>query len=281
MEKIQAKAKSGFDKVHDEIHNLFRQKSGEDRPPHLYPRPGGKSLKQTVKEGCESQASTEKTAEKLGASSNKEGKKTKPSKLEHSISMDETREKPKKKEVERSHSSASASTNRGIYYMTPSNENSTYEIETEAEGQSKSEEENAIARRPRMPLPDLPEKGPLNIDTPENEVDHEYDYPDVTGLAKMERDKARGYVGIDVDEVDRVSRDNQTKEDFYSYSVDEVVKCFELVALPNIAKICEEERFDGRFFEHVSENDIKTYFHLNELHFIKMRKTIFEGWRPR
>lgn len=283
LEKIQAKAKSGFDKVHDEIHNLFRQKSGEDRPPGVHPRPSGKSLKQTVKGKCEQQAATEQTAEKLRASANKEGKKTKTSKLGHSFSVDETREKTKKKEVERSNSSASASTNRDFYYVTPSNEDGTYEIETETESQSKNDEENAITKRPRMPLPDVPEKGSSQTDTftPEFEPDHEYDYPDVTGLAKMERDKARGYVGIDVDEVDRVSRDNQTKEDFYGYSVDEVVKCFELVALPDIAKTCKEERFNGRFFENLSENDIKTYFNLDVLHFIKVRKTIFEGWRPR
>ena len=82
-------------------------------------------------------------------------------------------------------------------------------------------------------------------------------------------------------EVDRVSRDGQTAESFYDYSIDEVVRCFKMVGLPGMATKCEKEKFDGKFFKDLEKDDIKVLFELERLHLLKVKKAIFDGWRPK
>ena len=87
--------------------------------------------------------------------------------------------------------------------------------------------------------------------------------------------------GIDVTDLGNVLRGGQTEEDFYDYSIEQVTYFFKKIALPDIANLCEKERIDGSFFRGLSEEEMKMYFSLKPFHFIKAKKAIFDGWRPK
>lgn len=127
-----------------------------------------------------------------------------------------------------------------------------------------------------MPLPKVQRNRNERKDNDSSDCEiHDYDYPDVGELTK------KGYVNIDIAKADRVSRTGQTKEDFYDYTIDEVVFCFKMIAQLDMADKCKEEKLDGKFFQSLSEGEIKEYFRLDSLHFIKVKKAILEGWRPK
>lgn len=269
LEKIQLKAKNGFDKVHAEIRSLF------GKPPPLYPRPTVRD--RNLSEGCE----PARNADDIDIESHDtQETQTQVSKLTYSSSFAGATRPLKKKEAKRAHSTTT-STDKSVSKNPESsklhpNEVSEKKMSSDEDNASSGSQKPLILKRPPLPLPEVPDSKNERQDTdsPDYEI-HDYDYPDVRELSK------KGYVGIDVAEADRVSRDGQTAEDFYDYTVDEVVSCFRIVAQPEMADKCRAENLDGKFFESLSEEEIKTYFSLDCLHFLKVKKAIFDGWRPR
>ena len=68
---------------------------------------------------------------------------------------------------------------------------------------------------------------------------------------------------------------------FVQYTVEEVVECFEMCALPQVAKVCTEESLDGEYFKDLSDDDLAAEpFCLSQFHVTKVRK-IISGWRPK
>lgn len=126
----------------------------------------------------------------------------------------------------------------------------------------------SIINRPRLPIPEVCRAEDSEKAGPQNT----YEDIDETELQDS---------GTDIKEFKRVSCEGQTAEDFYGYSVDQVAECFKLIALPDIAKLCEKEKINGAFFKDLSEDQIGTYFQLEPFHFIKVKKAIFDGWRPK
>ena len=286
LETIHRKSKSGFDKVHAEIRSLFRHKSTSDATPPLYPRPTVKP--RNLSEGCQSDKVKD---DKLPSRSDKNKPKSK-FKLPKSLSLDSSTKQSETKGVVRSKSNAS-DTERvqesPDFYLNPTGDNGE-EIDVYYEGQEIEEKGNKhekdafvlgpVSQRARLPLPSPPGAcgsqegaGAMGSD----EEIHDYDYPDEKEIMKLKK----SYVGIDVVEVDRVSRDGQTAESFYDYSIDEVVRCFKMVGLPDMAAKCEKEKFDGKFFSELSVEDIQQLFELEKLHLLKVKKAIFDGWRPK
>ena len=68
---------------------------------------------------------------------------------------------------------------------------------------------------------------------------------------------------------------------FFLYTVEEVVDCFEECGLPQLAEICKEETVDGEYFQDLMDDELtQEPFCLGPFHVSKVRK-IIEGWRPR
>ena len=79
----------------------------------------------------------------------------------------------------------------------------------------------------------------------------------------------------------KISQSNQTIEDFYSYTVEELVECFKLCGLEKVAIQCSEGKLDGEFFRNFDIDDFqKDPFFLSKLDLFKVRK-ILKGWRPK
>lgn len=121
----------------------------------------------------------------------------------------------------------------------------------------------SILNRPRLPIPKS-----FTIDDPFSSFSN-YNYIDLQDSDVVCR------------ELEKVLKEGQTAEDFYNYSVEQVAYCFNKIALPEVAKLCEKERLDGGFFKDLSEEDIKEHFKVEAFHFIKVKKAIFHGWRPK
>ena len=268
-EKIQLKARSGFDKVHWEIKNIFIKKA--KKPPKIHPKPT--KLKPNHRHNSEGIQCTYKINKKIKKRSNSEPD------LKQTIEPRST---------EMLYSQEKADTGHIRFTMHPASPLSTCSTEKDiSESTPLSSDEEYLTpivakpNRPKLPLPETPSTIDKTdkVDPTEIEI-HEYDYPDFRDLTKSMDDMKKGYVGVDVTESDRVSREGQTANDFYQYTMDEVVQCFKLVALPDVAEICKAERFDGKFFELLSKEEIKSHFDLEKLHLIKVIKTI-EGWRPK
>ena len=68
---------------------------------------------------------------------------------------------------------------------------------------------------------------------------------------------------------------------FVEYTVEEVVECFEICSLPQVAKVCKEESLDGEYFKDLNDSDLAAEpFCLSQFHVSKLRK-IIAGWRPK
>ena len=264
MEKILLKARRGFDKVHWEIKNIFIKKA--KTPPKVHPKPT--KLKPKISHNSES---TQLVNKKVKKRSNSE------TDLKQTV---ETRPREMVCSQERENTAHIRNTTHPLSPL------STTEKDTSESTPLSTDEEYLIPivtkpNRPNLPLPETPSNidNHDNVDPAEIKI-HQYDYPDFRDLTKAMDVMKKGYVGVDVTESDRVSREGQTANDFYQYTMDEVVQCFKLVALPDVAEICKQERFDGKFFELLSQEEIKSYFDLKQLHLVKVIKTI-EGWRPK
>ena len=259
---------------------MFRHKSTSDIPPPLYPRP---TVRQRIlSEGCQSETASE---EKMTNAKDRNQKKP-ISKLQHSASVDSAPKQSETKAVTRSHSNVSEARKMPEtpdFYLTPTEDSGGeiyqyYEEEEDLNQEENQSQRGLIARRPPMPLPEPPEETQEGSEpTSSDNESHDYDYPEGEEIRKLKKP----YVGIDVLEAERVSLEGQTAESFYAYSIDEVVRCFKMVGLPDMAEKCEKEKINGKFFEGLSKEEIKMYFELDPLHFLKVKKAIFDGWRPR
>ena len=68
---------------------------------------------------------------------------------------------------------------------------------------------------------------------------------------------------------------------FFIYTVEEVVECFNECAMPQLANVCREEHLDGEYFKDLGDGDLaQEPFCLKSFHISKVRK-IIAGWRPR
>ena len=68
---------------------------------------------------------------------------------------------------------------------------------------------------------------------------------------------------------------------FFLYTVEEVVECFNECAMPQLANVCREEHLDGEYFKDLGDEDLaQEPFCLKSFHISKVRK-IIAGWRPR
>jgi hypothetical protein len=73
-----------------------------------------------------------------------------------------------------------------------------------------------------------------------------------------------------------------TEEEFYQYSVSETSQCFKLCGIAEFAEQCNEYKLDGSFFR---QFDLQTLredpFNFTSFQILKIKKIIFEGWRPK
>jgi hypothetical protein len=64
-------------------------------------------------------------------------------------------------------------------------------------------------------------------------------------------------------------------------SVKELVLCLNQCALPQLAKLCDENTIDGKFLFDIQEHDLgDTPYCLNKIEMLKV-KNMKEGWRPK
>lgn len=190
--------------------------------------------------------------------------------LRHSVSM----ETPvsSKTTLKRSQSSASAvrfePSASSLYYMEFSSTKDSNKQAVRKDQKGLATTRESILSRPRLPIPETIK----SVESNESESKYQYDYVEQADLQDS---------GIDVKDLERVLREGQTAEDFYDYSVEQVTQCFKKIALPQVAKLCENERIDGSFFKDLSEEEIKVHLQLENFHCIKVKKAIFDGWRPK
>ena len=72
-----------------------------------------------------------------------------------------------------------------------------------------------------------------------------------------------------------------TTRPFIQYSVEEVVECFEICALHQVAEVCKKESLDGEYFKDLNDSDLTAEpFCLSQFHVSKVRR-IIAGWRPK
>lgn len=77
-------------------------------------------------------------------------------------------------------------------------------------------------------------------------------------------------------------RQGQSRDDFYSYSVEELVECLNRHGLGSFAIDCNTHKLDGAFFRNFDLNVLKTDpVSLNNTDLLKLRKLIEDGWRPK
>ena len=64
-------------------------------------------------------------------------------------------------------------------------------------------------------------------------------------------------------------------------SVKELVLCLNQCALPQLAKLCDENTIDGEFLFDLQEHDLRDKpYSLNKIEMLKVKK-MKEGWRPK
>ena len=64
-------------------------------------------------------------------------------------------------------------------------------------------------------------------------------------------------------------------------SVKELVLCLNQCALPQLAKLCDENTIDGEFLFDIQEHDLRDKpYSLNNIEMLKFKK-MKEGWRPK
>ncbi|XP_045159062.2 uncharacterized protein LOC123524712 [Mercenaria mercenaria] len=78
-----------------------------------------------------------------------------------------------------------------------------------------------------------------------------------------------------------VQGENLPEENFYRCSVFETSQCFRHCGMEEFADECFKNRLDGSFFKSFDLQELKgDPFHLSNFHVLKVRKIIYEGWRP-
>ncbi|XP_053394528.1 uncharacterized protein LOC128555636 isoform X2 [Mercenaria mercenaria] len=131
------------------------------------------------------------------------------------------------------------------------------------------------------PLPALPPK--TNITDDDKLYDQVEDDEDIVRrmIKVFEKKNPHSIPGTGVSDRNRMGRESQPKEDFYSYSVEELVECFKICNLDRFAEKCDANKLDGAFFRQLDLNLLKLEpFYLNTFEQFKVRE-IIEGWRPK
>lgn len=90
------------------------------------------------------------------------------------------------------------------------------------------------------------------------------------------------YVSVSMNETSHLFQDNLTEEDFFQYSVMETAQCFKHCGLSDFADVCFKDTVDGSFFKNFNFEELKKEpFGLSSFHILKVKKMIFDGWRPK
>ncbi|XP_053394519.1 uncharacterized protein LOC123524706 isoform X2 [Mercenaria mercenaria] len=143
------------------------------------------------------------------------------------------------------------------------------------------------------PLPELPSKGEINI-TDDDKLDMYDDVEDKEAAFLKHIKEIRHQNAADTKsdpkldtlarypDLKKIGRARQTKEDFYSYTVQELVECLKMCSLDKFAIDCSTNKLDGAFFRDFDLNELMSDpFSLSKLDVFKIRKIINEGWRPK
>lgn len=77
-------------------------------------------------------------------------------------------------------------------------------------------------------------------------------------------------------------RSKEVGNDFFDYSVQQVMSCFKQCSLDKLARVCQRRSLDGPFFRQLDLESLKLEpFYLDNLAILKVKKIMFEGWRPK
>lgn len=80
----------------------------------------------------------------------------------------------------------------------------------------------------------------------------------------------------------KIGQAHQNKDDFYLYTVEEVVECLKMCNLEKFAVLCSTHKLDGAFFKNFALDQLLSEpFCLSKIDQMKVVKMIEDGWRPR
>lgn len=136
------------------------------------------------------------------------------------------------------------------------------------------------------PLP-LPPKGEINVTdddklVPYDDVDkkdeefHKY----LENVRQEKKPDSKLDTLAAYPDLKKLSQANQSDKDFFSYTVEELVECFKLCGLERLAVECSTNKLDGAFFRNFDIENSEI-FSLGKLEIFKLKKIIYEGWRPK
>lgn len=80
---------------------------------------------------------------------------------------------------------------------------------------------------------------------------------------------------------DKIDSGLRGEDEFYNYSVDEVVECFNECALIELATLCKMEQMNGKYFRGLTADDFKNKPFLLSLFYISKLQKVISGWRPK
>lgn len=89
------------------------------------------------------------------------------------------------------------------------------------------------------------------------------------------------YVSVQKNKPHSTASDNIDSSAFYRYSSVETVRCLINCGLHDFAEQCKNHKLDGPFFRNLDLDVLKDPpFNLSNFHLLKLKKIIFDGWRP-
>ncbi|XP_052819799.1 uncharacterized protein LOC128245632 [Mya arenaria] len=154
-----------------------------------------------------------------------------------------------------------------------------------------SEEEDEIYKVPRSVLNDCDE----NYDTPPPGIRHMLEEDDIyrvlngpvrevpITIEKIDSDNEEDSELTDYANASAFERPGDCTngdQEFFTYSLQEVVKCLYKCGLPKFARLCHEMNFDGKHFKGITARNLKEApYELTWLHISRFLK-IIKGWRP-
>lgn len=149
------------------------------------------------------------------------------------------------------------------------------------------QENRPIPRRPDWTLPKIPAQLPTDESKDEQIEMERYDEVNDAILGR-DKDVKQKYEYIHMlssdyalEDLNLICRDNQTCDDFYNYSVNQVFYCFHMCSVDNLAEECRKQKLDGKFFKGFDIDILrKAPYNLDPFSVVKVR-TIIDGWRPK
>ncbi|XP_045159055.2 uncharacterized protein LOC123524709 [Mercenaria mercenaria] len=132
----------------------------------------------------------------------------------------------------------------------------------------------------RRPLPAPPSETPVTVSVTETPATSAT-VPENLNPKPPESEGPK-YVSMTMKQAEHLFRDNLTQDDFFKYTVTETSHCFKHCGLENFAEKCHENRLDGSFFRNFDLNELKEDpFKLTGFQILKVKKMIYDGWRPK